>query len=52
VVGFVNDGALAMIGKSNCVAAKLKKRMKEFEGKAFFFSLDCILDQEALCAKV
>jgi hypothetical protein len=26
VIGFVSDGALAMIGKSNGVAAELKKK--------------------------
>jgi hypothetical protein len=51
MVGFVSDGAPAMIGTSNGVAAKLKKRMKEFEGTTSFFSLHCILHQEALCAK-
>jgi hypothetical protein len=51
MVGFVSDGAPAMIGKSNGVAAKLKKRMKEFEGKTSFFGLHSILHQERLCAK-
>jgi hypothetical protein len=52
MVRFVSNGAPAMIGTSNGVAAKLKKkRMKEFEGKTSFFSLHCILHQEALCAK-
>jgi hypothetical protein len=51
MVGFVSDGAPAMIGKSNGVAAKFKKRMKDFEGKTPFSSLHCILHQEALCSK-
>jgi hypothetical protein len=52
MVGFVSDGAPAMIGKNNGAAAKLKKnRMKEFEGTASFHSLHCILHQHALCAK-
>jgi hypothetical protein len=37
-----------MIGKSNGVAAKLKKK---FEGMTSSFSLHCILLQEALCSK-
>jgi hypothetical protein len=51
MVGFVSDGAPAMIGKSNGVAARLRKGMKEFKGKISFFSLHYILHQEALCAK-
>jgi hypothetical protein len=52
MVGFVSDGAPAIIGKNNGVAAKLKKnKMKEFEGTTCFRSLHCILHQQALCAK-
>jgi hypothetical protein len=52
MVGFVSDGAPAMIGKNKDVAAKLKKnKMKEFEGTTCFRSLHCILHQHALCAK-
>jgi hypothetical protein len=51
VVGFASDGSPAMSGKSNGVAAKLKKVMKEFEGTTSFFSLHRILHQEALCAR-
>jgi hypothetical protein len=40
MVGFFSDGAPAMISKS-----------KEFEGTTSFFSLHCILHQEALCAE-
>jgi hypothetical protein len=37
MVGFVNDGASAVIGKSNGVAAKLKKRKNErIRGNDFF----------------
>jgi hypothetical protein len=51
LVWFVSDGALAVIGKNNGVAAKLKKKMKEFEGTTSFRSLHCILHQQELCAK-
>lgn len=46
----VSDGALAMTDKSNCVAAKLKKRIKEFEGATLLLHIHCILHQEASCA--
>jgi hypothetical protein len=49
MVGFVSDGAPAMIGKSNGV--QQNKKIKEFEGKTYFFCRHCILHQEALCAK-
>jgi hypothetical protein len=51
MVGFVSDGAVVMIGKRNGVAAKLRKGIKEFEETNSFFSLHCILHQEALCEK-
>jgi hypothetical protein len=52
MAGFVSDGAPAMIGKNNNVAAKLKKnKAKEFEGTTYFRSLHCILHQQELCAK-
>jgi hypothetical protein len=50
LVGFVSDGAPAIIGKkNNGVAAKLKK--KGFKRTTCFRSLHCILRQQALCAK-
>jgi hypothetical protein len=52
MVGFASDGSVAMIGKCNGVAAKLKKRMKQFKGMTSFFSLHCIIHQETLCASV
>jgi hypothetical protein len=51
MVGFVSDRSPAMIGKSNGVAAKFKKKMKKFEGKTSPFSLHCILNQKTLCTK-
>jgi hypothetical protein len=51
MVGFVSDGAPAMIGKNNGVAAKLRNKMKEFRRTTSFRSLHCILHQQALCAK-
>jgi hypothetical protein len=50
MVGFVSDGAPAMIGKNNGVAANLIK-MKEFEGTTSVRSLHCILHQQVLRAK-
>jgi hypothetical protein len=32
-----------MIGRKNVVAAKLKNKMKEFEGMTFFPSVHCVL---------
>jgi hypothetical protein len=48
MVGFDSDGASAMIGKNKGVAAKLKKKIKEFEGTTSFRSLHYILHQHAL----
>jgi hypothetical protein len=36
MVGFVSDGALAMIGKNNGVAAKLKKQNERIRQNNFF----------------
>jgi uncharacterized protein (UPF0297 family) len=36
MVGFVSDGAPAMIGKNNGAAAKLKKTNKGIPGNDFF----------------
>jgi hypothetical protein len=49
MVGFVSDRALAMLGKNNGTAAKLKNKMKEFKGMTSFLSLHCILHQQAPC---
>jgi hypothetical protein len=51
MVGFAGDGNPTMIRKSNGAAAKLKKKLKEFERTTFFFSLHLIHHQEALFAK-
>ncbi|XP_017770200.1 PREDICTED: general transcription factor II-I repeat domain-containing protein 2-like [Nicrophorus vespilloides] len=50
MVGFLNDGARVMIDKSDSVAAKFKKIMKDFEGSSSFFTMHCILHQHELCA--
>jgi hypothetical protein len=50
MVGFVSDGASAMIGKSNAVAAKLKKKNERIRGKrlisvvptVFFIKKHCV----------
>jgi hypothetical protein len=52
LVGFLQDGAHAKVGKDNGVGAKLKSNeMKEFEGTTSLLRRHSILYQEALCAK-
>jgi hypothetical protein len=50
VLGFVSDGTAAMTGKSNGIAAELKKKLKEFE-KTTSFCSPHFIHQEASSAK-
>jgi hypothetical protein len=51
MVGFVSDGAPAVVGKKKVVAAKLRNKVREFQGSTSFFSFHFKLHHEGLCAK-
>jgi hypothetical protein len=51
MVGFVGDGALAITGKNNGIAAKLKNKMKESEGVTSFLNFHYVLYQQVMCAE-
>jgi hypothetical protein len=42
----VSEGVLTVVGKKNVVAAKLKKKVREFKELTSFFSFHCIFHQE------